>query len=146
MFKPESHTQHTPTPPMPPEANTPQIVATLEQNVKPVVSEAQHLAAVTSVSGRKAVSRGKIFLAFYFWLLSGAILFSWIARRTQFFPGDRGITRTLQRQQHTWIRRAMHIISEPGFPRYSIPLTAGIASAFWLLRFQIGRASCRERV
>ena len=31
----------------------------------------------------------------------------------------------------------MHIISEPGFPRYSIPLTAGIASAFWLLRFRL---------
>ncbi|MGH2482680.1 MAG: phosphatase PAP2 family protein, partial [Ktedonobacteraceae bacterium] len=115
----------------------PQIATALEQNIKPVVSEAQHIAAATSVSGRKAVSRGKIFLAFYFWLLSGAILFSWIARRTQFFPGDRGITRTLQKQQHTWIRRAMHIISEPGFPRYSIPLTAGIASAFWLLRFRL---------
>jgi membrane-associated phospholipid phosphatase len=123
--------------PIQPAANLPLLATTLEQNVKPVVSEAQHLAAATAVSGRKAVSRGKIFLAFYFWLLSGAILLSWMARRTQFFPGDRGITRTLQKQQHSWLRRAMHLISEPGFPKYSIPLTAGIAGAFWLLRFRL---------
>src|SRR5260370_9284726 len=134
MFKRKPREQRKP---IQPTENVPLLATALEQNVKPVVSEAQHLAAATSVSGRKAVSRGKIFLVFYFWLLSGAILLSWMARRTQFFPGDRGITRTLQKQQHSWLRRAMHIISEPGFPKYSIPLTAGIAGAFWLLRFRL---------
>lgn len=114
-----------------------QIITTLETNVKPVVSEAQHIAAATSVSGRKAVSRGTIILAFYFWLLSGAILFSWIARRTQFFPGDRGITHTLQKQKAPWLRRFMIAISEPGFPRMGVPLTTGIAALFWLLRFRL---------
>ncbi len=128
-----SHAQPASDAPMQAGENAPLLTTTLE----PVVSEAQHLAAATSFSGRKAVSRGKIILAFYFWLLSGAVLFSWIARRTEFFPGDRGITHTLQKQEHTWIRRGMHIISEPGFPRYSVPLTAGIASAFWLLRFRL---------
>lgn len=113
------------------------IAATLEESVRPVVSEAQHIAATTAVSGRKAVSRGTIILAFYFWLLSGAILFSWIARRTQFFPGDRGITRILQKQKNPWLRRLMIAISEPGFAKLNIPLTTGIAGVFWLLRFRL---------
>jgi membrane-associated phospholipid phosphatase len=117
--------------------NASPIAATLEQNVKPVVSEAQHLAAVTSVSGRKAVSRGAIILVFYFWLLSGAVLFSWIARRTQFFPGDRGIARTLQKQKSPWFRRFMIAVSEPGFARVSFPLTTAIVGVFWLLRFRL---------
>lgn len=108
-----------------------------EQHIKPVIDEAQHIAAATSVSGRKAVSRGAIILAFYFWLLSGAILFSWIARRTQFFPGDRTITRALQQQKSSWLRHLMIGISEPGFPRFSVPLTAGIAGIFLFLRFRL---------
>lgn len=117
--------------------NASPIAATLEQNVKPVVNEAQHLAAVTSVSGRKAVSRGAIILAFYFWLLSGAVLFSWIARRTQFFPGDRRIARALQKQKSPWFRRFMIAVSEPGFARVSFPLTTAIVGVFWLLRFRL---------
>ncbi|HET8843659.1 MAG TPA: phosphatase PAP2 family protein [Ktedonobacteraceae bacterium] len=108
-----------------------------EQNIKPVISEAQHIAAATSVSGRRAVSRGVIILAFYFWLLSGAIIFSWIARRTQFFPGDRSITRNLQKNKSPWLRRLMITVSEPGFPKISVPLTIGIAGAFWALRFRL---------
>ncbi len=46
----------------------------VEQNVIPVVNEAQKMAARTSFSGRKAVSRGTMFLAFYLWLLSGAVI------------------------------------------------------------------------
>lgn len=119
------------------EGTMPPLAASLEQNVKPVINEAQRLAATTSVSGRKAVSRGAIILAFYFWLLSGAILFSWIARRTQFFPGDRGITHTLQKRKSPWLRRLMILISEPGFPRVGFPLTTAVAGIFWLLRFRL---------
>ena len=36
-----------------------------------------------------------MFLAFYLWLLSGAAILSWIAQRTQFFPGDMTITKGL---------------------------------------------------
>jgi undecaprenyl-diphosphatase len=115
----------------------PAISETLEQNVKPALNEAQQIAATTSVSGRRAVSRGTIILAFYFWLLSGAILFSWIARRTQFFPGDRSITRNLQKHKSPWLRRLMIGVSEPGFPKFSIPLTATIAGIFWFLRFRL---------
>lgn len=114
-----------------------QIASSIEQNVKPVVSEAQRVAAETSVSGRRAVSRGTIFLAFYLWLLSGAILFSWLARYTQFFPGDRAITHNLQKQRNPWVRRFMIAISEPGFPKFGVPLTFGISAIFWLLRFRL---------
>jgi membrane-associated phospholipid phosphatase len=140
MFKRRSVEQkagHAPALPLRAAEITPAITETLEQNVKPVLNEAQQIAASTSVSGRKAVSRGAIILAFYFWVLSGALLFSWIARRTQFFPGDRSITRALQKQKHPWLRRLMIGISEPGFARFSIPLTAGIAGTFWLLRFRL---------
>ena len=115
----------------------PQLATAVEQNVKPVVNEAQRIAAETSVSGRHAVSRGAIILAFYGWLLSGIIMFSWIARRTQLFPGDRTITRTLQRQRNPWFRRLMLAVSEFGFPKLSVPLTVGVATIFWALRFRL---------
>src|SRR5215469_10073962 len=115
----------------------PEIATIVEQNVKPVVTEAQRIAAETSVSGRRAVSRGAIFLAFYVWLLSGALMASIIARYTQFFPGDMGITAALQKQRHPWIRRFMVGISEIGFPKLSIPLTIGVAGIFLALRFRL---------
>src|SRR5947209_11487533 len=90
----------------------PQITSTVEQNVKPVVTEAQRVAAQTSVSGRKAVSRGTIILAFYAWILSGAIMFSLIARYTDFFPGDMGIAAALQKRKQPWFRGFMMAISE----------------------------------
>src|SRR5215472_8511563 len=115
----------------------PEIATIVEQNVKPVVTEAQRIAAETSVSGRRAVSRGTILLAFYAWLLSGALMASIIARYTQFFPGDMGIAAALQKQRHPWIRRFMIAISEIGFPKLSIPLTIGVAGIFLALRFRL---------
>jgi undecaprenyl-diphosphatase len=117
--------------------STSQSAAALAQNINPALSEAQQLAAATSFSGRKAVSRGTIILAFYFWVLSGAVLFSLIARRTQFFPGDRSITHNLQKYKNPWLKRVMIGISEPGFPKFSVPLVAGIAGIFWVLRFRL---------
>jgi undecaprenyl-diphosphatase len=109
----------------------------MQENVTPVVNEAQRLAAQTSVSGRRAVSRGMIILAFYLWLLFGAVMFSYIARRTNLFPGDMFLTARLQKQRHPWIRRFFYAISEIGFPSWSIPLTIGSAGIFWALRFRL---------
>jgi membrane-associated phospholipid phosphatase len=130
--EPETPTKQTAAHPV-----LPQLTTTVEQNVKPVVTEAQRTAAETAVSGRRAVSRGTIFLAFYLWLLSGAIMISLIARYTQFFPGDQTIARNLQRQRKPWIRQFMIAISEIGFPRIGIPLTFSIAGIFWILRFRL---------
>lgn len=115
----------------------PQIGSAIEQNIKPAVTEVQRVAAQTSVSGRRAVSRGTIFLAFYLWLLSGAIMISLIARYTEFFPGDKSITRNLQSHRKPWVRRFMSAISEPGFPKVGVPLTFSIAGIFWALRFRL---------
>ena len=115
----------------------PQISSAVAQNVKPAVTEAQRVAAETSVSGRRAVSRGAIFLAFYLWILSGAIMVSWIARHTEFFPGDRTITRNLQKYRNPWLRRFMIGISEIGFPKLGIPFTLSIAGIFYALRFRL---------
>jgi undecaprenyl-diphosphatase len=117
--------------------NIPQIATTVEQNVKPVVNEVQRLAAQTSFSGRKAVSRGTMFLAFYLWLLSGAVMLSFIARRTQFFPGDMSITKQLQKRHNPLLRKFMIGISEIGFPKLAVPITVCIASIFWALRFRL---------
>jgi membrane-associated phospholipid phosphatase len=115
----------------------PYIATTVEQNVKPIVAEVQQVASKTSVTGRHAVSRGTIFLAFYLWLLSGAIMISLLARFIQFFPGDRTITHNLQKQRNPFIRRLMIAISEPGFPKLGVPLTISIAGIFWALRFRL---------
>ncbi len=110
---------------------------TPDTTLGPALTDAQQLAAATAYSGRKAVSRGAIILVFYFWVLSGALLFSFIARRTQFFPGDQRITRSLQKRKSPWMRRLMISVSEPGFPRVSVPLSIGIAATFWFLRFRL---------
>jgi membrane-associated phospholipid phosphatase len=123
--------------PATPTVTLPQLASTVEENVKPVVTEAQRIAAQTSVSGRKAVSRGTIFLAFYLWLLSGAAMISFIARYTDFFPGDMAITKALQKRRSPLVRRFMVGISEIGFPTLGIPLTICIASVFWALRFRL---------
>ncbi len=114
-----------------------QLAATVEQNVKPAMTEAQRLAAQSSFSGRKAVSRGTMFLAFYLWLLSGAVILSWIAQRTQFFPGDMSITKMLQKRKNPWLRSFMIGISEVGFPKLAVPLTVCFAGIFWALRFRL---------
>ncbi len=94
-------------------------------------------AAQTSVSGRKAVSRGTIYLVFYLWLLSGAIMLALIARRTDFFPGDKAITRELQKRKSPFFRGFMLGVSEIGFPKLATPLSFGIAGIFWALRFRL---------
>ncbi len=118
-------------PPLPPLAQLPPV------NIPDIANEAQRFAAETSVSGKRAVSRGTMFMAFYLWLLSGAILLSWIAHYTQFFPGDMAITARLQRQKNPWFHRYMLVVSEIGFPIGSIPQTVGIAAIFWALRFRL---------
>jgi membrane-associated phospholipid phosphatase len=127
----------TALPQMPP-VNLPDVAtAVVEQNVKPAVNEAQRIAAQTSVSGRHAVSRGTIFMALWLWLLSGIVMISVIARKTQLFPGDVAITRRLQKRQNPWVRGFFYAISEIGFPKWSIPLTIGSAGIFWVLRFRL---------
>ena len=121
----------------PPAVVLPQITSTVEQNVKPAVTEAQRMAAQTAFSGRKAVSRGTIFLAFYLWFLSGAAMISFIARYTDFFPGDMPITKALQNRRSPLVRRFMAGISEIGFPTIAVPLTLSIAGIFWALRFRL---------
>jgi membrane-associated phospholipid phosphatase len=106
-------------------------------DVQPVISEAQRVAAQTSVSGRHAVSRGTIFLAFYLWLLAGVALLSFFARRTEFFPGDRSIAAGLQKQRNPWIRRFFFFISEIGFSKWTVPITISVSATFWALRFRL---------
>jgi undecaprenyl-diphosphatase len=78
-----------------------------------------------------------MFLAFYLWLLSGAGILSWIAQRTQFFPGDMSITARLQRQKNPVFRNFMYWVSEVGFWQWSVPQTIGVAGIFWALRFRL---------
>jgi undecaprenyl-diphosphatase len=78
-----------------------------------------------------------MFMAFYLWMLSGAVILSLIARRTQFFPGDMLITERLQKSRQPWLRRVFYSISEIGFAKYAIPQTIGIAGIFWALRFRL---------
>src|SRR5579863_3298448 len=120
-----------------PLAPLPDFTTVVEQNVMPAVTEAQRLAAQTSVSGRKAVSRGTVYLSFYLWLLSGAMMISYIARRTDFFPGDKTIMKTLQSRKNPLFRGFMLGVSEIGFPKLAVPMSIGIAGVFWALRFRL---------
>jgi len=116
---------------------TPPIPPVSLPDLRPLVTGAQRAAAETSVSGRNAVSRGTILLAFYLWLLSGAVILSLIARRNPFFPGDMAITARLQKLRNPWVRRFFFTVSEIGFANTSIPLVLGVSGLFWALRFRL---------
>ncbi|HCI78693.1 MAG TPA: hypothetical protein DHW02_03290 [Ktedonobacter sp.] len=122
-------------------ATGPGIVNPLDQlppvNIPDIAGEAQRVAAQSSYSGRRAVSRGTMFLAFYAWILSGAVMLSLIARRTTFFPGDMSITTRLQREKNPVFRSFMYWVSQIGFWQWSTPQTIGIAAIFWALRFRL---------
>ncbi len=120
-----------------PDTTEPLVVPLPQVNIPEIATEAQRVAAASSYSGRKAVSRGTMFLAFYLWLLSGAGILSWIAQRTQFFPGDMSITARLQSQKNSWFRNSMYWVSEVGFWQWSVPQTIGVAGIFWALRFRL---------
>ena len=77
----------------------PQVATSVEQNVRPVVNEAQRIAAETSVSGRHAVSRGTVILVFYGWLLRRSHLKIYRSPN-RLFPGDKTIAHTLQKQHN----------------------------------------------
>lgn len=125
-----------PQPPHP--ISTPPVQIKLpEVQVPPALTEAQRVAAESSVSGRRAISRGTMFMAFYLWLLSGAGILSWIAQRTQFFPGDRTITARLQKYHNPWLRRFFYGVSEIGFVQYALPQTLTAAGIFYALRFRL---------
>jgi undecaprenyl-diphosphatase len=70
-------------------------------------------------------------------LLSGAIILSLIARRTEFFPGDMTITRRLQKQRNPLFHSFMYWVSQVGFWQFSLPQSIGIAGIFWALRFRL---------
>jgi undecaprenyl-diphosphatase len=76
-------------------------------------------------------------MAFYVWLLSGVVMLSYIAQRTQLFPGDMAIMAKLQKRRNPWLRRFFFGISEIGFPQWAVPQTVGIAAIFWVLRFRL---------
>jgi undecaprenyl-diphosphatase len=65
------------------------------------------------------------------------VILSFIAQRTQFFPGDMAITARLQKQRNPWVRRFFFAVSEIGFPNVSAPLVVGTAGVFWALRFRL---------
>jgi membrane-associated phospholipid phosphatase len=106
-------------------------------DVQPMIDEALRVAARSSVSGRRAVSRGTIFLAFYLWFLAGVALLSFFIQRVEFFPGDRSITARLQRHRNPWLRRFFFAISEIGFPKWTVPVTISVSAIFWALRFRL---------
>jgi membrane-associated phospholipid phosphatase len=108
-----------------------------EVQMPPMVAEAQQLAAQASVSGHRAVSRGTMFMAFYLWLLTGAGVLSWIAQRTQFFPGDMAITARLQKYKHPWLHHFFYAVSEIGFVKFAIPQTLTAAGILYALRFRL---------
>jgi undecaprenyl-diphosphatase len=64
-------------------------------------------------------------------------MISLIARFTDLFPGDKTITRKLQKQRNPFFRKLMIAISEPGFPKFGIPITISLAGIFWALRFRL---------
>ncbi|HEV2072231.1 MAG TPA: phosphatase PAP2 family protein [Thermomicrobiales bacterium] len=67
--------------------------------------------------------------------LTSMVLFSvifWLVRRNRSAAADAAVTLRVQKQDHPYFDRLMHIVSWPGFPPQSRILPPGIAAALWL--------------
>ena len=56
----------------------------------------------------------------------------WVVRRNRSAAADAAITLRVQKQDHPYFDKLMHVVSWPGFPPQSRILPPGIAAALWL--------------
>lgn len=115
-------------------------VNTARQATQQVTAAVQQQAQRITVAPRKAVYRGKRFLAIYGSLVGAAGLLAILAKRHRYFPADVGITRVLQRPDSKLYDALMDAVSQLGWRWISVGTRASLTTLMWAAGFRMESA------
>lgn len=146
--------------PTPPQADTPPaapatpaaqatqvVVDTAKQAAQTVTTAAQTVTAAVqqqaqkiTVAPRKALYRGKRFLAVYAGLVGAAGILAILARKHRYFVGDVGITRIIQAPKARLYDKLMYAVSNLGWRWISVGARASAGTLMWAAGFRMESA------
>lgn len=115
-------------------------VQTTRQATQQVTAAVQQQAQRITVAPRKAIYRGKRFLAVYGGLVGAAGILAVLARRYRYFPADVGITKALQKPDAKLYDALMNAVSELGWRWISVGTRASLATLMWAAGFRMESA------
>ena len=115
-------------------------VGTAKQATQQVTAAVQQQAQRITVAPRKAIYRGKRFLALYGGLVGGTGLLAFFAKRHRYFKGDVGITRILQRPNARLYDALMAAVSQLGWRWISVGTRASLSTLMWAAGFRMESA------
>ena len=115
-------------------------VGTAKQATQQVTAAVQQQAQRITVAPRKAIYRGKRFLALYGALVGGTGLLAFFAKRHRYFKGDIGITRFLQRPNAKLYDALMDAVSQLGWRWISVGTRASLSTLMWAAGFRMESA------
>jgi undecaprenyl-diphosphatase len=116
------------------------VVDTAKQATHQVTAAVQQQAQKITVAPRKAIYRGKRFLAIYGGLVGAAGVLAFLARRHRYFVGDVGITRLIQRPNFQLYDDLMHAVSQLGWRWISVGTRASLTTLMWAAGFRMESA------
>jgi len=115
-------------------------VGTAKQATQQVTAAVQQQAQRITVAPRKAIYRGKRFLALYGALVGGTGLLAFFAKRHRYFKGDVGITRFLQKPNARLYDAMMGAVSQLGWRWISVGTRASLSTLMWAAGFRMESA------
>lgn len=116
------------------------VVDTARQATQQVAAVVQQQAQKITVAPRKAIYRGKRFVAIYGGLVGVAGVLAFMARKHRYFAGDVGITRLIQRPNAKIYDELMHAVSQPGWRWISVGTRASLSTLMWAAGFRMESA------
>ena len=115
-------------------------VQATRQATQQVTAAVQQQAQKITVAPRRAIYRGKRFLAVYGGLVGAAGLLAILAKRYRYFPADVGITKALQKPDAKAYDMLMHAVSELGWRWISVGTRASLSTLMWAAGFRMESA------
>ncbi|HEX8229810.1 MAG TPA: phosphatase PAP2 family protein [Chloroflexia bacterium] len=115
-------------------------VQATKQASQQVTAAVQQQAQKITVAPRKALYRGKRFLAIYGGLVGAAGVLAILAKRYRYFPADVGITKALQKPNSKLYDAMMHAVSELGWRWISVGTRASLSTLMWAAGFRMESA------
>jgi undecaprenyl-diphosphatase len=116
------------------------VVGTARQATQQVTAAVQQQAQKITVAPRKAIYRGKRFLAIYGGLAGAAGVLAILARRHRYFVGDVGIARLIQRPDSKLYDDLMHLVSQLGWRWISVGTRVSLSTLMWAAGFRMESA------
>ncbi|HUP28020.1 MAG TPA: phosphatase PAP2 family protein [Chloroflexia bacterium] len=115
-------------------------MGTAKQATQQVTAAVQQQAQRITVAPRKAIYRGKRFLAVYSSLVGATGLLAFLAKRYRYFPADIGIARLLQKPNARLYDALMGAVSQLGWRWISVGTRASLSTLMWAAGFRMESA------